>query len=310
MIAYLCTLFVGGALWFSAFVKAVDGKTFIRDLARYGLLPGQYLPPTAAMLTGVEAALGTALVFHLFPSWIVPGAIVVLVFLAGLTLWGEYARDLEDCGCYGGVVLLTPKQSVLLDAGYVLLLAGALQWPSGGPWRASTWGLGAVALTFVAGAGAAWLSRAEPLLDLSRLQSGRRWKQRWLPNHPEVTDAPHFLVFLSADCPYCKRWVPLLNVMNAQPDFPNVLGVMSLSEEEMRDFRREHLIRFPIAQMDRVLFQRMVNAYPTAVLVEDGDVVDKWSGEFPEPYFSRVREFYEGVQETSPSPSDDSGFSG
>lgn len=310
MIAYVCTGLVGGALLFSAFVKAIDGRTFIRDLTRYGLLPGPYLVLAAAVLAGTEAALGTALIAHLVPSWTVPGAMGVVGGLAGLTLWGEYARDLDDCGCYGGVVLLTPKQSVLLDAGYVLLLSGALLRPAGGTWMPNSWGLGAVCLAFVGATGATWWSRAEPLVDLARLRSERRWKRRWLPNHPEVRDAPHFLVFLSADCPYCKRWVPLLNVMNAQSDFPNVLGLMSPSAGEMDDFRREHLIRFPIGQMDRLLFQRMVNAYPTAVLVKDGEVVEKWTGEFPEPYFSRIQEFYEGVEATSQTGAEEAGFRG
>ena len=98
--------------------------------------------------------------------------------------------------------------------------------------------------------------------------------------------------------------------MNTQSDFPDVLGVMSITDEEMDDFRDEHLIRFPVAQMDRLLFQRMVNGYPTAVLIEDGRVAGKWSGEFPEPYFTRIRQFYESVRETASASSGASGFSG
>ena len=311
MIAWICTALVGGAFLFSAFVKAVDGRTFRRDLARYRLLPNATLSFAAAICTGAEAALGAALVAHVVPSVVVPAAAGLVVALAALTLWAEHARDLEDCGCYGGVVLLTPQQSAALDGLYLALLGVALWMPAGEAWLAVGPGIAAIGLVGVAAAIAAWQSLDAPLLDLSRLRTDRRWKTRWLPARPDLAgDAPHFLVFLTKDCPYCKRWVPLLNVMNSQPDFPDVVGVMAASEDEMETFRDEHVVRFPVEPMERILFQRMVTAYPTAVLVDDRRVAEKWTGEFPERYLKRVRQFYESVREASATSTAASGFGG
>lgn len=311
MIAWLCTALVGGAFLFSAFVKAVDGRTFLRDLARYRLLPTATLPSAAALCTGAEAALGTALVMHVAPSVVVPAAAGLVIALAGLTLWAERARDLEDCGCYGGVVLLTPRQSAALDGAYLALLGTALWMPAGASWAPVEIGLGATVLVGGAAGVAAWHSLDAPLVDLSRLRTGRRWKTRWLPSRPDLgAEAPHFLVFLTKDCPYCKRWVPLLNVMNSQPDFPDVVGVMAASDEEMEAFRGEHVIHFPVEQMERILFERMVTAYPTAVHLDDRRVTEKWTGEFPERYLQRVRQFYESVREASATSTASSGFGG
>ena len=42
--------------------------------------------------------------------------------LAALTAWGTSTGRVEDCGCYGGLVMLTPAQSLALDGVYVALL--------------------------------------------------------------------------------------------------------------------------------------------------------------------------------------------
>jgi len=159
MIAWICTALVGSAFLFSAFVKAVDGRTFLRDLARYRLLPPSTVSYVAAVGTGGEAALGAALVMHVAPSVVVPAAAGLVIALAGLTLWAERARDLEDCGCYGGVVLLTPRQSAALDGAYLALLGTALWMPAGASWAPVEIGLGATILVGGAAGVAAWHSR-------------------------------------------------------------------------------------------------------------------------------------------------------
>jgi hypothetical protein len=310
MIAYVLSFLVGGAFLFSAFVKAVDGRTFLRDLRRYRLLPARALAPSAALGTGAEAVVGGALLFHLWPAGVLPGAMVLLVGLSALTLWGETARDLADCGCYGGVVRLTPRQSVLLNGGYILMLAGALYATPGASWVPSLAGAASVGLGGVGAAVAAWGSRTEPLLDLSRLRPGRRWAVEWLPDHPEVTTEPHFVVFLSPDCPYCKRWVPLLNVMHAKADLPRVLGVLALPDDEREAFRHDHLVRFPLGQMTASRFRHMVSGYPTAVLVEEGAVAEKWEGELPEPYAEQIQAFYDGVQQAASGADEEPAFGG
>jgi hypothetical protein len=39
----------------------------------------------------------------------------------------------------------------------------------------------------------------------------------------------------------------------------------------------------------------MVSAYPTAVLIEDGKVRQKWIGEIPREYLERIRQFFEAI---------------
>ncbi len=139
-----------------------------------------------------------------------------------------------------------------------------------------------------------WQSRSKPLVDFSRLKVGNRWRPGWLED-VTLEQGSHFLVFISKDCPYCKQWVPLMNIMNVQSDFPNVLGVMSLKEEDLVEFKEQHLVRFPLKSMSKLLWGYMAKAYPTAVLVENGVIAQQWVGEIPQEFLGRIKQFYQAV---------------
>jgi len=87
------------------------------------------LLPVALGLIGLECALGVALIAHAFPTWLVPGTIGLLLVFSGLTLWGTSSGRVEDCGCYGGLLAVTPVHSVLLNLGYGVLLGLAWLFP-------------------------------------------------------------------------------------------------------------------------------------------------------------------------------------
>jgi len=194
-------------------------------------------------------------------------------------------------------VLLTPAQSLALDGVYVALLAAAWWLAPADPIAPAAWKWIVVMSVAVAALAASWRSLRTPLVDLGLLRVGRTWRRSWLKHtERDVTQGSHFVVFLSRDCPYCKRWVPLLNVIEVQPDLPSVVAVMSLQGEELRGFLSEHLITFPVTHMPQSLVSLMVNAYPTAALLENGRVTEKWIGELPQSYVDRVRGFFDAIK--------------
>jgi len=279
----------------TAALKALDSAKFATQLRRYRLFPPAWSPVAAIAGAAIEAGLGAALVVALSPV-AMPVAAVVLVALAALTWWATSTGRVEDCGCYGGLVLLTPAQSLALDAVYLALLAAA--WITRSPSTPSlqTWQIALVLAAVAAAAVAAFASRRAPLVDLALLRAGRRWRGSWLRDERrDLTTGSHFVVFLSRECPYCKRWVPLLNVIEVAPELPSVIGVMSLRDEQLDGFLQEHLIRFPIAHMPQSRVSLLVDAYPTAALVENGAIVGKWVGEMPQESLDRARQFFEAV---------------
>lgn len=295
MIAIFCTFIVGAVFLVTGVVKALSSKSFIELIFKYGLLPPQLAIPTAITFIGLECALGVALILHEFPQWFVPGTIILILCLSASTAWATSTKRTEDCGCYGGLLVITPKQSILLNLGYILLLGWAWLNPVANHYM-QTWQWVLALMALVAGSISGWRSQEKPLVDFSRLKPGNRWHPRWLKDSPQdLQQGSHFVVFLGKDCPYCKQWVPLLNVMSTQKDLPNVIGILALSHEEISAFKAEHLVRFPVAQMDKLLFGYMVDSYPTAVLIENGAIANKWLGEIPKEFFDRIKQFYESA---------------
>lgn len=295
MIAPVCTFIIGSVLLFSGLVKTVDSRSFVRHVVRYNIIPPRILVRTCYAFIGLESAFGTAMILHMLPQWLVPVSMILFILFAGVTLWGTRTGRVEDCGCYGGLLALSPNQSALLDGAYVLILLPAWAYPIQNHQTAG-WKYILPALVFILSIAVARKSLEKKLVEFSRLKKGRRWKNGWLKNSTKrPAKGPWFVVFLNKDCSWCKRWVPLLNVINVQPELPMVTGVMSLNGKGVDAFKKEHLIRFPIAYMDKYLMATMTTAFPTAVLVEDGTITEKWAGEMPKAYLNSIKQFYDGI---------------
>lgn len=276
-------------------LKALHSARFRDHIGRYRLLPFPWVQPAAVLVIAFECTLGAALLLGLSP-WLLPLAGLVLAGFAALTAWGTSSGRIEDCGCYGGLVMLTPAQSLALDGLYVALLAAAWFMAPEHALAPAAWKWGAVLAVAVAALAASWRSLRTPIADLALLRVGRTFRPRWLRHYArDLTQGSHFVVFLSRDCPYCKRWVPLLNVIEVQTDLPSVVAVMSLQGDELRGFLDEHLITFPVTHMPQSLVALMVDAYPTAALLENGRIKEKWIGELPQSYVDRVRGFFEAI---------------
>jgi hypothetical protein len=295
MTGYLCAALAGLVFLVSGTLKALDARAFFRQVLRYRLLPARWAQVVSIFVVGLECALGAGLAVHVSPL-LIPAAAVLLVTFAALTAWGTSTGRIDDCGCYGGLLLLTPAQSIALDGVYLALLVAA--WFLGPKtWApARIWQLAVTAAVFTAATAAALRSMERPLANLALLRENRAWRKKWLPQYDrDVTRGSHFIVFLSSECPHCKRWVPLLNVIEARAELPSVVGVMSVSQDSLDGFRGEHLIRFPIVLMRRSLISLMASAYPTAALVEGGKIRHIWRGEMPEEYLESVRQFIAAV---------------
>jgi hypothetical protein len=301
MIGYFCAALAGSVFLVSGTLKALDAGSFRRQILRYRLLAPQGTPPAAVGLVGLECALGAALIVNLSPALAIPAAGVLLAGFAALTAWGTSTGRIDDCGCYGGLLFLTPAQSLALDALYLALLGAAWFLDSTAASAARFWQLAVVGAVLAAAIAAAVRSMVQPLANLALLRAGRAWRKTWLPQYDrDLTRGSHFIVFLSPECPHCKRWMPLLNVIEARAELPSVAGVMAVSQEGLDHFLGEHLVRFPIVLMRRSLISLMANAYPTAALVEGGRIRRVWTGEMPEEYLESVRQFYAAVAPKKP----------
>ena len=304
MIAYIATFIVGLVFLVTGIIKALSSRKFIEHIFQYQIFPPQLAKLIAVSFIGIECALGSALILHEFPEWTVPGTAILLGLLSIITFWSTSTGRTEDCGCYGGLAIVTPAQSILLNLGYILLLGLAFYYPVANYHTAAwQWLVSLVFLVF--GSILAQQSQQNPLVDLSYLKAGKKWQKSWLNDSSlNLEQGTYFLVFLGAECPYCKQWVPLLNIMNANSTLPNVRGIMTLDESGIETFKAKHLVHFPVVTMNKILFNYMIEGVPTAVLVKDGKIATISMGQIPQEYYKKIQDFYQATvkRETPQKP--------
>ena len=272
------TLALGAVFVASAVAKAVDAGAFEVLLVQQGVAPTRAV---AAWLTrgllALELALGLACWQPLWRRRLVLPAIVVL--LAGFSVYlvylGWIKGETGNCGCFGELLRMSPKASLVKNAALVALAAWLWRAAPPDP-RRYGWALLAGAAAVAAGVGLA------------------------LPVRPPVSPAPRFarpdfpvdrgrvlLAFLSLDCEHCRAAATAIGewrrerVAAAPAEPPASFFVFLGAAEDAPAFLREtgtaavrHMMGDP-----RDFFAAIADQPPSVYVLHDGQVLARWDGE-------------------------------
>jgi hypothetical protein len=289
-------LIVGATFLWAGVIKAVAPHVFQSHLRNLGWIPARQLVAAVVVATALEVGWGMALILGVAPGIVLPVTAVALVALTGVTWWGIRSGRTTDCGCYGGYVVPSLSQSVMLNGGLVALtLIAWLSLETSGP--TATWKLvTSVATGVIAGTLAAislqFLAKnGRFLMDMSPLKPGRTWHDRWGATLPD-DGTEHMVSYLGPDCPHCRQWVRVLNALGHSPGLPQAVGVIAASSQTLDRFIEIAGIRFPMKIIPQSLMSRLVWAVPTTVLVSGGKIQEKWSGQMPPEFFQRFKEAF------------------
>jgi hypothetical protein len=143
-----------------------------------------------------------------------------------------------------------------------------------------------VATSFAAAA-ALRLDTNSAYSPVSPLQPGKRWNTRWSGGTAINTNGEVLISFLGPDCPHCKKWVKIANAMVKSPMLPEVLGVVSVEESRLRQFRDDYEIQFPLARVSVSRMLSLAPAVPTTVLLNHGAIERIWVGNMPSDFSER-----------------------
>jgi hypothetical protein len=126
--AAVCRWIVGLLFVLAAGLKALSAMDFAVQVSYYGIVRTPWVVLTVAVaVIGFEAGLGGALLlWRGWWGWLLGVVAVVTVVFTGLILYAWIYRNLQDCGCFGKYLKMTPGWSVLKNA--VVLGLIALAW--------------------------------------------------------------------------------------------------------------------------------------------------------------------------------------
>lgn len=284
---------VGATFLWAGAIKAIAPHVFSAHLTRLGWIPPRLNGYAVVAAAGLESAWGAALILAIVPALLLPATAVLLAILTAISWWGVKSGKTTDCGCYGGFVEPSIKQSVALNAVLAaLVIAAWLVVPHSSITPA--WKLAVIALAGIAAAALATVSQrfvaknGRFMIETSPLKVGRRWRSRW-GALPDGAQKELLVSYLGPDCPHCKKWVRVLNAMQQTSDLPRVAGVVATTHEALENFVETSGIRFPITTISETLMNRLVWGVPTTVLVSGGRIQKQWSGSMPPDFYDRFK---------------------
>lgn len=297
---------VGATFVWAGFIKAISPHVFEQHLYKLGWIPRRQVPNFVTLAAALEAGWGAALILGATPAVVLPTTAIALVGLTGISWWGVRSGRTTDCGCYGGYVVPSLAQSVALNAAFValIIIAWLTQPATTTPlWKVTTVLVIAIVAGVLAAASARFLrENGRFMMDLSPLKTGKAWRARWGATIPEGNDE-HIVSFLGPECPHCKHWVRVLNVIDKTPGLPRVVGVVAASGDKLDEFVTTSGIQFPMHTIPQTLMSRLVWGVPTTVLVANGKIQNQWSGQMSPEFFQRFRDaFFPTVRPVATPP--------
>ena len=330
---------IGSVFLITGALKVVYSRPFIAHVRNLGILPRALNEVAASLFIQLECGIGVALILSIFTIELVPILIGLIFVLSILSAWGVISGRVQDCGCYGGWLNLTLKQSLGLNFLYLLLLV--IGW-----WTLETgppilmWKVWIIVGVIILSNFLIRRSANSPLIDISPLRPGRRWKTKWADLKELNGDREtRLVIFMTSRCQLCQSWEPYILNLIDQANMPLPILIFPDIAARSSSFRLFPLLKGAVGDVDRGktnpennsakdtkiwdekipqkirdtkiwdekipqkirdtkiwdekipqrimksgIFRYLIYQTPTAVLVRNGYVENKWVARFPEEY--------------------------
>lgn len=313
---------IGGIFLGTAILKSLDPEAFATQIASFSIITDPGLVRFIAWgLIGIEAVLGTFLLLRLALSRLtLPLTAALLLFFSILLGWAWMFRDLQDCGCLGKYLSLTPAQALVKnmlllsltihawsgsvrarhgEAGTALgdsLLTRDLPAVHGRCWKTGCAVLCPLAVLIVTlvqapqewAAGASVRindqARARTESDFNSLKNEfSHYSLTWNGNILNLAEGTYLVAMLSDSCSQCGGHVAELNALAHDPQMPQVVGLILGEEDTDRAFRDQYRPQFPTTALPVLEFLNLIGkAPPRFILVREGRQIQFWDEEFPQ----------------------------
>ncbi len=293
LLAYAGPVLVGLVFLFTGFMKLVEPQPFVAHLQRLDLVAQPRFKSLLFVAVTQELALGAALLTGCAPVVVLPLSMLTIAVLTVVTLRAYRANRITDCGCYHGMIDLTPPQSALINVGYIVSLAVALPFRTGfGHW-ASAVVVAVVAIATVLVYRESlkrMVQMRPPLVELGRVQAGRRFDPKWLPGAPvDLETGERLVAFLGVGCPMCKPWLPVLRALAKSNQGMPVVGVVAGDTSAVVEFMAEYQVELPLVVISSARFGRLVRGTPVGAYLVDGRIEGRYVGFLPRELALRAR---------------------
>lgn len=239
----LLSVSMGAFFIFSAYTKTEPVQYFEYTISSQLHLPWFLSALLARFFIGLELALGLLMVVNVFGyrRWVLKLSFGLLVVfsLHLILLWITQGNDV-NCGCMGSIAPMTPAQSLLKNAGLLLLMAVLLRFYKSNDGKVLNIVSVPAALIPVVIVFILFPMKQQLNLPLSRLYAPTQLEQP----KTELRQGRHILCFMSLGCSHCRDAAKIIAGMKRKSPFlPYYIifpsGTDSTRAQRLADFMDE-----------------------------------------------------------------------
>lgn len=297
---------IGLVFILSALLKAVDLESFGIQISYLGFTRNPVLVQgLAVFVLALECVLGALALAGVWRKVVHPTLLALLVSLTGVIVYGWVFKGLEDCGCFGKFIKMSPSVSIAKNLILLALLGGVyvkrdrigsltagLHLPPGlfnlrkaiaiatcavAFLSALAYGLQKEAKQETAGLSVVSSHSSDKDRLFARFQfsyEGRQW---------DLSKGEYIVAMLSDSCSHCQESVNGLNHLpETAPGLPPVVSFILGEEETLEQFRQQFTPQFPTTLLPPLEFFELIgNAPPRFYVIRDGRVIKFWDDKLP-----------------------------
>lgn len=302
---------VGGLFIFSGLIKINDPVGTQIKLEEYftvfasSLSFFESLKPAAlvfsVVLSTAEIVLGLALLLRYKKKLTTTLLLAMIVFFTFLTFYSAYFNKVTDCGCFGDAIKLTPWESFTKDIILLVLIIILFinrkknEAIEGLQARSIALGGSVVFCLFICYMAITHL----PFIDFRAYKVGTHIPTEMLPpddNPSEVPKITNFVIWSDTDDQTnnvltgkkllivvheaeksnLDAYADIIRELPLLDDDVEVVAITASSREQFEALRHEVQLATPYYYSDATLLKTMIRSNPGLVLMQNGQVMDKW----------------------------------
>ena len=271
----------------SAAMKAVNVDGFGVAISAYGVIKDPTLVRIAAYITlALESLIGGAFLagwrYKKLSAIVATGLTVVF---SGLILYAWKVNGLEDCGCFGDYIKMSPPQSLAKNAVLIAIIVGnayALRNAVGTFFEPGVLPR-VIGIAAIGGVGALTImnslndSGGAPIPVVTDESKDIAFQLQFGDETVDLSVGEHLVVFLNTDCEHCRASVPGLNALDADESLPPLTALMKGDDDKLDDFLLETEATFRMELLNDLVWMTFLpSAPPVLYYVKDGMFEKTW----------------------------------
>jgi hypothetical protein len=288
-VGHLARIALAAVFLLSVTTKGADPASFAEQIGDYRVTPASWGTWQAWLFLVVEAVLGIALLVNFRPRVVLPAAFGLLGFFAIVVAIAIGRGYTGSCGCFGGAVYRTPRDTIVEDLAFMgLAILAFFGMRARDGWRRRgrrAWQRAAVGAGLVAGLAVPLVGpRVAPPGFATAGVVGKPFDHVVVQDYEGSIEHGRVVVVLLSPTERDPVILTAADTLSRDESLPPVIGVVEGSNEDMVRFLFEAAPSFDgLGHAPRTQLRRFYRTLPVVFLLSDGVIAGAWHGTVPPP---------------------------